>query len=166
MPEKKWLVFYTKARWEKRVYEYLQGFGFNAFLPIISELHQWSDRRKKVQVPLFRSYIFVWESLDKIPEVLQIPGISWNIRLDGKPAILRQEEKDSIDQILNTGYSVSANSEEKLIIGDSVVVTEGPLKGINGKILKEQKGVLLVRVDSLDKILRIQIPEGLLKRIP
>jgi transcription antitermination factor NusG len=56
---KKWLVFYTKSRNEKSAYKNLKKFGFEPYLPLQKVLRQWSDRKKKVELPLFNSYIFV-----------------------------------------------------------------------------------------------------------
>lgn len=69
--EKKWLVFYTKSRAEKKTLEYLLKFGFNAWLPTHKVLRQWSDRKKKVEVPLFNSYIFVKDIEANISEILK-----------------------------------------------------------------------------------------------
>ena len=58
---KKWLVFYTKSRQEKKVRDILLRRGFEVFLPLQKVMRQWSDRKKKVEVPLFNAYIFVTE---------------------------------------------------------------------------------------------------------
>jgi transcriptional antiterminator RfaH len=58
--EKKWFVFYTKSRQEKKVNELLLKKKFEPFLPMQQVMRQWSDRKKKVTVPLFNSYIFVF----------------------------------------------------------------------------------------------------------
>ncbi len=159
-----WLVFYTKARWEKKVYSNLSRFGFEAFLPLVKELHQWSDRKKKVEVPLFRSYIFVQAELSKIEEILKVPGIAWNIRLDSKPAILRDSDKVLLEKALEAGYQLSESSNENFEIDEEVEVTQGPLQGIKGRVLKEGSQQLLIRVESLDKSIKVQIPKEYLKK--
>jgi transcriptional antiterminator RfaH len=59
MFSKNWFVFYTKSRQEKKVNDLLLRHGFEPYLPLQKVLRQWSDRKKKVEVPLFNSYIFV-----------------------------------------------------------------------------------------------------------
>ena len=82
--EKHWFVFYTKSRHEKKVRDLLGKGGFEVFLPMHKVLRQWSDRKKRVEVPLFNSYIFVHEEQHRIPEVLKTPGVSTIIRVAGK----------------------------------------------------------------------------------
>ena len=159
-----WLVFYTKARWEKKVYSNLGRFGFKAFLPLVKELHQWSDRKKKVEVPLFRSYIFVQTDFSKVEEVLKVPGIAWNIRMDSKPAVLRDTDKDLLEKALETGYQLTESLTENFEVGEEVEVTQGPLQGIKGRVLKGGNQQLLIRVESLDKSIKIQIPKDFLKK--
>src|SRR5882672_11812821 len=124
---KKWLVFYTKSRHEKKSAEFLVRRGFEVFLPLQKVMRQWSDRKKKVEVPLFNSYIFVHETIDKIPLILQTPGISWNIRHNDKPAVLRQEELDIIQRFLTSGFFVETGSVESFNAGDTVEVIDGAL---------------------------------------
>ena len=54
-----WYVVYTKPKWEKKVAERLNEIGITAYCPFITKVSQWSDRKKKIEVPLFNSYIFV-----------------------------------------------------------------------------------------------------------
>ena len=56
---KKWIAVYTKPRHEKTVENELLKKGFEVYLPILKERRKWSDRKKWVEFPLFRSYIFV-----------------------------------------------------------------------------------------------------------
>src|SRR5690242_16541860 len=69
-----WLALYTNPRHEKRVKGQLQERGIHCFLPLYHSVHQWKDRRKQVDVPLFPGYVFVnLDSHDRL-RVLQLPG--------------------------------------------------------------------------------------------
>ena len=57
--ERHWLVIYTKPRSEKKVSQRLKEMGIMIFCPTVTTVRQWSDRKKKVEVPLFNSYVFV-----------------------------------------------------------------------------------------------------------
>ena len=57
--EKTWYALYTKSRNEKKAHSALVSSGIDSFLPLIKNLKQWSDRKKWVEEPLFRSYLFV-----------------------------------------------------------------------------------------------------------
>lgn len=163
---KKWLVFYTKARWEKKVKSYLEKFGYESYLPLNKVLRQWSDRKKKVDVPLFNSYIFVRENESKIPEILKIPGIAWNIRHNDKPAVLREEELKTIQRFIETGLFMETQSVQDLRIGDKVEVLDGPLRGVTGVLsgeLNEQMFTFILH--TIDQAIRINIEKGLLRKI-
>ena len=62
---KKWIAVYTKPRHEKTVENELLKKGFEVYLPILKERRKWSDRKKWVEFPLFRSYIFVRTEIKK-----------------------------------------------------------------------------------------------------
>ena len=57
--EKKWHVIYTKSKWEKKVDELLMQKGFESWCPVQKQERQWSDRKKIIETPLFRSYVFI-----------------------------------------------------------------------------------------------------------
>ncbi len=146
------------------MFEYLERFEFKPFLPKIKELHQWSDRKKMVEVPLFRSYIFVKARESQIPEILEIPGIAWVIRHGGRAAVLRQSDKDLIELTLRAGYQISEVNENEFVPGDHVKIGQGPLNGLSGEVLKGEKDQILIRIESLDKVIRVQLPAGILTK--
>lgn len=132
----KWYVFYTKSRQEKKVFDLLIKRGFDTFLPLQKVMRQWSDRKKKVEVPLFNSYIFVQSSSDKIPTILQTPGIAWNIRHNDKPATVHPKEIEIINRFLASGLFVESGLTEKFKRGEGVEIIDGPLKGLRGTIVR------------------------------
>ena len=163
---RRWLVFYTKARWEKKVNSFLQKFGFESYLPVQKVLRQWSDRKKKVEAPLFSSYIFVRENESRIPEILKVPGISWNIRHNGKPAILRDSELKIIQRFIDTGLTIETQSVENLEIGNKVKVMDGPLKGVEGFLTgKYNSQVFTVILETIDQAIKLNLDKHLLKKI-
>lgn len=163
---KNWFVFYTKSRQEKKVFEYLTKHGLEVFLPMQKVMRQWSDRKKKVEVPLFNSYIFVLESEDKIPKILQTPGVAWNIRHNNKPAVLHPKELETIKRFLGSGLLLESRQFEKLEVGDPVEVIDGPLKGIQGHLIKTSEGnKFTVGLESIGQTMLVRIdPSVLLKK--
>ena len=160
------MVFYTKARWEKKIDGYLKKFGFESYLPQVKVLRQWSDRKKKVITPLFSSYIFVRENESRIPDILKVPGISWNIRYNDKPAVLRDSELEIIQRFIETGLTVESQSVEKLKLGDRVKVIDGPLKGIEGFLTEKYNSQLFtVILETIDQVVRINLDKHLLKKV-
>src|SRR5438309_978091 len=72
-----WYAVHTRSRHEKRIAGELQSRGVTTFLPLVTEMHKWSDRSKKVEVPLFSCYVFVnlAESLEERVTVLRTSGV-------------------------------------------------------------------------------------------
>jgi len=165
MASKNWLVFYTKSRQEKKVNDLLARRGYEVFLPIQKVMRQWSDRKKKVEVPLFNSYIFVREAEDKIPSILQTPGVAWNIRHNNKPAILQARELETIKRFLESGLLLESQQLENLQAGDAVEVIDGPLKGMVGNLIKTQEGdKFTVALESIGQSLLVRLTPELLRK--
>lgn len=164
--EKKWLVFYTKSRAEKKTLELLLKFGFEAWLPTHKVLRQWSDRKKKVEVPLFNSYIFVNDIEANISEILKVPGISWNIRHNGVPAVLRTSEQETIKRFIDTGLTLEVGGAQELVKGDQVKIMDGPMKGAAGFLSGEYNDQkFTIELDSIDQVLKVSIDKTLLKKL-
>lgn len=161
-----WLVFYTKSRAEKKTEELLRKNGYEPYLPLQRVLRQWSDRKKKVDVPLFNSYIFVRDYEYNIPKILQIPGIVWNIRHNDRPAILRDKDMEVIKRFIETGLLIETGAPEDLQPGDPVKLLDGPLRGLTGIIDSEYNPTKFsVVIDSLDKTLTVSIEKVLVRKI-
>ncbi|MCB0494179.1 MAG: UpxY family transcription antiterminator [Cyclobacteriaceae bacterium] len=162
---KNWYAFYTKSRHEKKVKDLLERRGYEVFLPMQKVMRQWSDRKKKVEVPLFNSYIFVNTYEHQIPEVLQIPGISWSIRHNDKPAMLHPKEYDLINRFLATGLTIEVMGADHIDAGDKVKVMDGPLKGAFGQVTKANPNKFMVSLDLLGNVMRVELDPALLKKI-
>ena len=166
MSEKKWLVFYTKSRSEKAAYEALVKYGFEPYLPLQKVIRQWSDRKKKVEVPLFNSYLFVYDIEANIPEILKIPGLSWSIRHNGKPAFLREKELDTIKRFIESGLTLEIGSAQDLEKGDQVKIMDGPMRGAIGFLsgeYNEQKFTL--ELEAIDQVMKVSVDKRLLKKL-
>ena len=164
--KKKWLVFYTKSRAEKKTYSLLIRAGFQTYLPLHKVLRQWSDRKKKVEVPLFNSYIFVQENESRISKILQIPGITRNIRYNGQPAYLAQSEIETIQRFLETGLTIETSGMVDIDLGDEVEIMDGPLRGLTGVLTNtSNQRQFALRIDALELTIKIEAPRAILKKI-
>lgn len=161
---KAWYVFYTKSRHEKKVRDLLLKRGYEVFLPLQKVMRQWSDRKKKVDAPLFNSYIFVSTQAHLIQEVLQFPGISWNIRHNDKPAILHEKEYELINRFLATGLTIEVAPIDHLEAGDRVKVVDGPLKGAIGKVTSGADSKFMVSLDALGQSIRVFLDPTVLEK--
>jgi len=163
--DRKWLVFYTQSRQEKKVADYLAKRGVEVFLPLQQVLRQWSDRKKKVAVPLFPSYLFVHDTEDRIPFLLQTPGMAWNIRHNDRPAIVRPAEIAAIQRFLATGLLLEAGPTNAFEKGDEVEVVDGPLRGLQGTLARGTADGFVVELSSIGQSMKVHVVPEMLRKI-
>ena len=97
-----WFVVYTKPRFEKKVEEKLLAYGIEAYCPTRKEIRLWSDRRKKVDVPLLPSMVLVRIDEKNVNDVFNINGVIRYMFWLGQRAIVRQNEIDILRNLLKT----------------------------------------------------------------
>ena len=129
-----WKVLYVKPRSEKKVVSLLTKIGIIAVCPMITEIHQWSDRKKKVEVPLLKSYVFVQVDDTLRDMVFQVPHVVRYLFWLGKPALVKDAEILLMQKWL--GYNDVQADVEQIAHGDRVNIATGPFKGEKG-IVKE-----------------------------
>lgn len=153
---KHWMAVYTKPRNEKKVAERLAASGMEVYCPLQTTLRQWSDRRKKVTVPVIPSYVFVRVAeLERIV-VLQDPGVMNFVFWMGKPAIIKPEEIDCVKHYLE-GYPEADFSMEQFSKGDEVHIIAGPFAGRSGKVEDIGRSTTCVLLESLGLVLKINL---------
>lgn len=146
---KVWHVLYTKPRSEKKVIERLSEWGHTVYCPLIKTVKQWSDRKKKVQLPMFPSYIFAYTDEKERSVLLQDPGVLNFIFWLGKPAIVRAEEMEAIKKIALAGDEILVEGA-RLEKGQMVTIPEGPFKGLTGRVDKLDSRKIIVYVEQLE----------------
>ncbi|MCG9793939.1 UpxY family transcription antiterminator [Flavobacterium algicola] len=154
--ELNWFVVYTKPKWEKKVAEQLEKIGVECYCPLIIKEKQWSDRKKKVEVPLFNSYVFVQLTEASRNLVFQSPGVVRYLFWLGKPAIVRDNEINTIKQWLDKPSSsdiVISNYN----VGDKIKVESGPFLNQDAVIKEVNKNHFVLVLESLGCVLRMDI---------
>ena len=161
---KKWIAVYTKPRHEKTVENELLKKGFEVYLPILKERRKWSDRKKWVEFPLFRSYIFVKTEIKNSLFVLQTMGVVKVIKFGGEIAVIQNDSIQAIKLMIEGGYMPEAI--DYFVKGETVEVKNGPLKGLIGEVTRvDNSDRLLVRVDAIQHSVSVQIDRGYLKSV-
>jgi transcription antitermination factor NusG len=156
--EPRWFAAYTKPRNEKKVYDRLSNSGIDAFLPLQKRLKQWSDRKKLVEEPLFRSYIFVRISAKDYYKVLNTQGIVRYITFEGKAVPIPDRQIDQIKQLLEQDLELEA-VEERIEPGSIVEVRFGSLMGLLGELIDHQgKKKVVIRIDHISHSLLVTLP--------
>lgn len=162
-----WKVVYIASRQEKKAALRLEQLGIEHFLPLYNKLSQWSDRKKWVEVPLFNGYLFVKPTILQRDKVLEVPGVVAYLRYNKEDAVVKDKELQTIQTILTSGYSLeNINAPEQFELGEQVLITEGPLAGHKGDILRQNdKEHFLVSFDTLGQSIKIELPYQVFEKI-
>ncbi|TYP74364.1 UpxY family transcription antiterminator [Aquimarina intermedia] len=162
---KGWHVIYVKSRQERKVYDSLMKMSIESFLPLVKTVRQWSDRKKTIEIPLFPSYVFVniHSSLD-FYRALSVEGACAYIRFGNDYAVVRDSEIEKVRILLNIdGVTDIATTEVLPKVGEIRKVEYGPLVGLECEVLRvDNKDMILVRIDSLDKNISATLSSSIL----
>jgi transcription antitermination factor NusG len=156
--DSRWYAVQTRARHEKVVTDRLRGLSLTAFLPLVTEVHRWSDRRKTVQVPLFTSYVFVrLDSCDgKRGAVRQLEGVVNIVGTPNGATPIPDEQIESIRLLL--GQNLIWSAHPLLKAGQRVRIRGGALDGVEGFFLSRNgDNSLVVSVDVIQRSLAVRI---------
>lgn len=161
-----WYVLYTKPRNEKKVTLRLKEKGITVFCPLKEEVRQWSDRKKKVSEPVFRSYIFVQLTDYKTEhvEVLTTPGSVRFLWWNGKPGVVREQEIMAIKDFLNDYKDAEITVSFKE--GERITVKEGPLMDVQGNIITIRGNMAVLYLHSMGLNMTAKLPLQSLAKQP
>ncbi|MCX7955047.1 MAG: UpxY family transcription antiterminator [Bacteroidales bacterium] len=160
---KQWHAIYTRSNFEKKVYEALTKLGIETFLPLTKELHQWKDRKKIIEVPLFRSYCFVKVDKKEYYKVFEVKGIVKYIWFNGKPAIIKEKEIEMLKKLITLDLKINVVSSD-IKAGQKVKVISGSLMGYVGEVIKEKsKDLVLFRIENFPYSPAIEIAKKYLE---
>jgi transcription termination/antitermination protein NusG len=131
-----WYAAYTCPHHEKKVAEQIRLRSFECFLPLYEVFHRWKDRRMRLRLPLFPSYVFVRLDLRDRFRVLQVPGIVRLVGFNGLPAPISGENMQALQNGLSSG--MRAQPHPYLRAGQPVRVKTGPLCGMEGLFVRKK----------------------------
>lgn len=155
---KEWKVLYVASRSEKKVCDRLLDLGIEAYVPMKTEVRQWSDRKKKVKLPLISGYVFINVGNEDRDKVFFVDRVVGYVRNTKKDAVVKQKEIDVLKTIEDKGFYVEvvqANIQPE----DKVLIKQGPFKGLEGKIkMIENNYVYVTDIQSIGFALKIKIP--------
>jgi transcription antitermination factor NusG len=163
--KKNWYALYTKSRSEKKVNQELIHKSIDCYLPLEKKLKLWSDRKKWVEEPLIRSYIFVYIEEEEIQKALNTPGVVNVIRFGGKLAKVQNEHIEIMKSLLSGSdeYEISSENFEP---GEQIEITHGSMKGFFGELVHHlNKYKVLIRISSINQNLLIRINPSHLKKV-
>lgn len=153
-----WYAVATRSRHERVVAHQLNSDGVATFIPSVMELHYWSDRRKKVEMPLFPGYVFLHAHLSPalMRSVAFARGTVRFVAMQGGPVPIPMEQIESIRRLV----TLRANCEPYpyLTVGQRVRVRGGALDGVEGIFTRvDGQSGLVVSVDSISRSLLVRV---------
>jgi len=156
-----WFALHTYPRHEKRVAAELQGKGLEVYLPLVSRRHQWSDRQKQVELPLFPCYTFarIDASVEARLNVLRVGGVLGLVGGGGRGTPIPDSQIETVRTLLH--HKIPVDPYVFLKVGQRVRVRGGSLDGLEGILVRRDGSRrLVVSVENLERSLSISI-EGL-----
>jgi transcription antitermination factor NusG len=140
----RWYAVQTRSRFEKAVRAELSAWGINQYLATFQDVHQWKDRKKVVEVPLFSGYIFVrLQDIESARlQVLKTNGVVRILGIGGQIEPIPDFEIDSIRQLLASGKQCYPHPFVRE--GSWVRMRHGPLAGVEGHLIRVKSQTRLV----------------------
>ena len=158
-----WYAVYVRSRYEKKVHLQLLEKGMTSFLPLIETIRQWSDRKKRVEEPLFSGYVFVKINHHKeCVTVLDTEGVVRFIGIGRNPSVIAERDIDWLKRLVREPDAVG-RTVASIPTGRKVRVLAGPFKDFEGVVMKEgREERLVVFFDSIMQGVEITILPDLL----
>ena len=148
-----WFAIYTRPKNEKKVTEQLLNMGIVAYCPMVTQMKQWSDRKKKVETPLIISYVFVNIEDKNRNIVFEVPGVVRYLFWLGKPAVIKDVEIVSLKEGLK-GILTSVEVEG-IQPGDTISISKGPFQGKEGVVSQVEKNKIRLVLKELGVLVTI-----------
>ena len=150
--ERKWYVAYVRLFHERKTAEKLAAMGIESFVPVREEIHQWSQRKKKVMRVLIPQMIFIHATPKERLEALTLASISHYMVLRGEhtPAVIPDRQMQQFMFMVDYSEETIEMYNSPLQPGQSIKVIKGPLAGMEGELMEiEGKSKVIVRLDLL-----------------
>ncbi|HNP33332.1 MAG TPA: UpxY family transcription antiterminator [Flavobacterium sp.] len=142
-----WYALYTEPRQEKKVTARLQRLNIEVYCPLIIQVRQWSDRKKKVEVPLLPSYVFVKMENHNRELVFQVSGVVRYLYWLGQPAIVKDSEIEQMQKWLQN--KITSFEIVGIEPGTLYEIPSGPFIGQKGIVEKVDKNQITLVLEQL-----------------
>lgn len=154
-----WYALYVHSRAEKKVYAELTDRKVEAYLPLITKMKKWSDRMKKVDEPLFKSYLFVRVDIKNYYDIVSIPGVMKFVSFENKAVVVPENQINAIKKYCDDYEGDEKElQEQELHEGQLVRITTGQMMGLMGRLAPiKNKKRLIVFIESVGHYLPINI---------
>lgn len=153
-----WYALLTQARHEKIVAQRLRERGVSVFLPLLTQVHRWSDRKKTVELPLFSCYVFakLLPTSEGRLIALRVDGVFSLVGKPGEGTPIPNEQIDTVRRVIEE--RIPWQSHTFLQIGQRVRIRSGALEGIEGILVSRHgESTLIVSIDAIQRSLAVRI---------
>ena len=162
--ERHWHALYVRSRSEKKVLSQLEDHGYKAYLPLVTQMKQWSDRKKKVEEPLFKSYVFVYSNEREYIPILNVYGVIKFVTFERQAVVVPENQILAIKKFVSDfdkGEEYKMMNDEELKVGQKVRIINGPMKGLTGRLETiYNKRHLIVYIDVVGQCIPVHIPRA------
>jgi len=151
-----WFALQVRSRYESNVASYLDGKGYEWFLPTFQSRRKWSDRIKQVTLPLFPGYLFCrFNAQDRLP-ILKTPGLISIVGTAKVPTAVDEVEIEALRQLVQSG--LPRQPWPYLQVGQRVRIEHGALCGLEGILLRHKgQDRLVLSVTLLQRSTAVEI---------
>ena len=155
--EPKWYAVYTYPNAEKKVQGKVKDMGVESFLPLRTVVRQWSDRKKKIEVPLFPGYVFVKTSLAHRFGLLTIKELVRFISFENQPMPIPDREIETVRKVVSRNVEVAQEPFHGQV-GEKVQIKEGQFAGAVGVLVNRKgKNRLIIQLEALQQAISIEV---------
>lgn len=155
---KNWYILIVKPKHEIKVTTKLKALDIEVYCPLVKETKIWSDRKKTVEVPLFKNYVFVRLKENERQSVFVVNGISRYLFWLGKPALVRDSEVDVLRNWLSNDH-VEEVTLSQFVAGDQLTIKHGVLKDRNAIIQEVGKKRVKLIIPGLGVMVNLKLKE-------
>jgi transcription antitermination factor NusG len=150
-----WFALTVAPRKEKVTAQTLRTNGFEEFLPLYAARHQWSDRVKRLESPLFPGYVFCRFSARQRQAVLKTPGVVSIVSFGRIPEPIEDSEIAALQAVCRSGLMATPYPNPE--VGSKVRLHEGPLRGLEGILVEDKKTRLILSLTLLQRSVAVEI---------
>ncbi len=152
-----WYALTVKHQHEVAARSALEFKGFEALAPTYRARRRWSDRAKEIELPLFAGYVFCRFAFSERVKVIDVPGVARVVEFGGAPAEISEAEIGAIRAAMDSKMPV--RPWPCLNLGDRVRVEHGPLRGIEGTLMREERDhlQLVIGIEMLQRSLAVEV---------
>jgi transcription antitermination factor NusG len=160
-----WYALTVRHQHELAARSALEFKGFEALAPTYRARRRWSDRIKEIDVPLFAGYVFCRFAFSERSRIIDVPGVAKVVEFGGAPAEISETEIAAIRAVVDS--KLPLRPWPYLKTGDRVRVERGPLRGVEGTLLREERKrfQLVIGVEMLQRSLAVEVDADIVRPV-